>query len=656
MNYILYYAVNRPISLLVYMILFTCVTSKGQSTSIIEQDVQRADSLFKNKEYDLAYHAYMELSERFQDEQGCHLLLQAGRSAYLQDSLAESFEIFEKCQQIAYSNGYGDLLFLSVSSIGGTLSQVGERRKANRYYLEALQIGDSLGYHGGDAVLHYNLGLNFKEMGLFDESIGQLNIAIRLFEADSNQRYLARAYQTLANAFREVEKDSLSLFNHKKALEMFRENGEVREMSSSLQDIGNTYKQLKDYPKALAYYEQSLATGDSAYKATTIGNMAEVYHALGDNEKARFYYQESIRLKRKKKDKTGVAHTLTQFGDLYLALGEYENAKEVLNEGAALAEEEDYLIILLQNYEIQQRLYAKVGDFKSAFAALTKYKEVNELLNDENKREITERMTAMFELKELEQQNRLLHEESKLNRLQAEKERAEKRWLLTGFISSAILLVLFGRLYNQSKKHARWQEVKRRELQHRTKNSLQTLINLFRFQERFAKAPGEQDLLKQGLSRVDAIMMINQKLSNTKEELNFTEYVQELVELNYQNYKVEIPNLKVEWDVEEIEVNPSQATLTGLIVNELINNAFKYAFKGNSAPLLKVSLKEESGTLYLTIHDNGAGWNVNITEKKGSEGLELVEIFAKQLKAEFKLEFQEGTRASLVIKKEPATS
>ncbi|MDP2362392.1 MAG: sensor histidine kinase, partial [Ignavibacteria bacterium] len=120
--------------------------------------------------------------------------------------------------------------------------------------------------------------------------------------------------------------------------------------------------------------------------------------------------------------------------------------------------------------------------------------------------------------------------------------------------------------------------------------------------------------------------------------IDFSDYLKNLSNFIFTTYKTNVPNLHIDYDLDEVFLSVEVSVPLGLIVNELLSNALKYAFSGNqidnsSAYKIRLKLKKLAGTDYiLSISDNGAGLpdNFNIEESE-SLGLKLVTSLIQQI-------------------------
>ncbi|MGK7872653.1 MAG: CHAT domain-containing protein [Xenococcaceae cyanobacterium] len=113
-------------------------------------------------------------------------------------------------------------------------------------------------------------------------------------------------------------------------------NGEA----SSLNNLGNTYVSLGEYPKAIEFYQQSLAItrdiGDHNGEAKSLGNLGVAYFSLGEYPKAIEFYQQSLAITRDMGDRNGEANSLGNLGNAYSSLGEYPKAIEFYQQSLAI--------------------------------------------------------------------------------------------------------------------------------------------------------------------------------------------------------------------------------------------------------------------------------------------------------------------------------
>jgi two-component sensor histidine kinase len=168
---------------------------------------------------------------------------------------------------------------------------------------------------------------------------------------------------------------------------------------------------------------------------------------------------------------------------------------------------------------------------------------------------------------------------------------------------------------------------------------ISSLLNL---QSHQLKGHPAAESLKAGKYRVEALSLVHQKLYqedyNTKIALN--EYIEELA-LNLVHCFDK--KVKLNLELENIEVDIDTAIPLGLIVNELVTNSLKHAFNKEINPVLDISIKQINNQLIISIKDNGEGIaDINSNGKTDSFGLKLVNSLLKQLNGQLEYKNNNG--------------
>ena len=103
-------------------------------------------------------------------------------------------------------------------------------------------------------------------------------------------------------------------------------------------------------------------------------------------------------------------------------------------------------------------------------------------------------------------------------------------------------------------------------------------------------------------------------------------------------------------EVEDVNLDVDSVIPIGLIVNELVSNALKYAFPEKRSGQITVRLEEIGETLLLTVHDDGIGISTDQQKSLGdSFGYRLIHVFSEQLQAKMNISNSHGTTVKLQI-------
>lgn len=190
-------------------------------------------------------------------------------------------------------------------------------------------------------------------------------------------------------------------------------------------------------------------------------------------------------------------------------------------------------------------------------------------------------------------------------------------------------------------------EVLLQEIHHRVKNNLQIIDSLLQMQYRRTQEPNAAAILLESQHRIKSIALVHEKLyrSDDLAHIDFSDYVRSLVANLIDSYQTSSSRVTVLTQISNIVLNIDQAIPCGLIINELVSNAFKYAFPENQTGQIQISLEVSApGWLTLTVADNGTGIPADIDlQKTKSLGLKMVRGLATQLAGTAEIHRQPGT-------------
>jgi two-component sensor histidine kinase len=189
-----------------------------------------------------------------------------------------------------------------------------------------------------------------------------------------------------------------------------------------------------------------------------------------------------------------------------------------------------------------------------------------------------------------------------------------------------------------------------KEIHHRVKNNLQMIISLLNAQSEFLDHPSALNAIKESRERMQAIALIHQKLYQPQQGtfINMACYIPELV--NYlSSCFIDAGLISFNLDIEDINLDVSQAVPLGLILNEAITNAVKYAFPLHTLGKINILFRHsDDENLTLKISDSGQGFPDSFDfANNNSLGLQLIQLFAEQLEA--KLEFKNAAGVEIVL-------
>jgi two-component system, sensor histidine kinase PdtaS len=189
------------------------------------------------------------------------------------------------------------------------------------------------------------------------------------------------------------------------------------------------------------------------------------------------------------------------------------------------------------------------------------------------------------------------------------------------------------------------------EIHHRVKNNLQIVYSLLDLQSSHISDQAALDMLRDSRSRIQSMALIHQTLhgSNDFSKVDFARFVETLLPSLIVSYGVDVNRIAIGVDVEPVRLRIDSAVPCGLVVNELITNALKHAFRDCDRGEIRIALTRQAvDEIVLSVSDNGIGLPDNFDpERTETLGLRLVRLLAGQLDGTVSIHRSSPTRFSM---------
>ena len=187
------------------------------------------------------------------------------------------------------------------------------------------------------------------------------------------------------------------------------------------------------------------------------------------------------------------------------------------------------------------------------------------------------------------------------------------------------------------------------EIHHRVKNNLAVVSGLMQIQAFEEENKEVEAKLLDSVSRIRTMASIHELLyeSNSFSHINFSSMVKKLTKDISTAMRGE---KKIELEIfdDPIKLNINQAIPCAIMVNEVLTNAFKHAFKGENEGKIVVSMKTDGEKVSVAVRDNGVGFEEDKVKDGGSLGLHLIQILTQQIEGEYQYENADpGTRFTI---------
>ena len=191
-------------------------------------------------------------------------------------------------------------------------------------------------------------------------------------------------------------------------------------------------------------------------------------------------------------------------------------------------------------------------------------------------------------------------------------------------------------------------EVLLKEVHHRVKNNLQVISSILNLQSTYVEDEKTLSILRESQNRVKSMSFIHESLYRTKDfnSIDFSEYIERLANNMVYSYQYSQNRIGLKLDIEEVFLSLDISIPCGLIINELLSNALKYAFPENQKGEIYISVKElNDSKIQIKVEDNGVGFPEDLDiNKVESLGMLLVNTLVEQIDGDIEIISKEGTK------------
>jgi PAS domain S-box-containing protein len=205
----------------------------------------------------------------------------------------------------------------------------------------------------------------------------------------------------------------------------------------------------------------------------------------------------------------------------------------------------------------------------------------------------------------------------------------------------------------------REKEVLLAEIHHRVKNNLAVISGLLQMQMWESENENAKSALQQSHLRVQSIALVHEKLyqSETLSYIQFDRYLQDLLHTIADIYIGGESDINIQSNLNALILNVNQAIPCALLINELVINAFKYAFENIDEGTINVEVQKDEQQVFIRVSDNGCGFDeAEDLDNSSSLRLELVDTLVEQLNGELKFYNRDGAHIEFRFTPEGASN
>ena len=508
------------------------------------------------------------------------------------------------------------------------------------------------------AFINTQLGYVFERRGKLDYAADYALESLRLGVKLNDKRAMAVAYSDLSGLFWKQSKFDKGLEYGLKSISLFEERGiNDLDYDFTLFVVGNNYLELKMFDEALNYYKHSIAIGE---RYGFYNNLSDVYISLVDLNAYLSQYEEAekagenaVKYAELLENNFMIMRSWLSIGKMQNLEGKFATAIESLQKCITVATADfGDKYYLSQAYEALGRAQVGNHEYKLAYEAFEQYDSLKkEIFTVEADQRISQIQT---EFDVAQKESTIQVQEDKILKQQS----SQTLIIIIASLLFLLLLVLYV-TYQKDKnknklleKQNNEKEFLLKEIHHRVKNNLEIVSSILALQSAQIQSQKAIDALQESENRVHSMSMIHQKLYQGENlgTIEMKDYFINLGSHILDSFGAE-KRITLNYVMEALELDVDTAVPLGLIVNELLTNALKYAFPDNRKGEIIIDLKKkDKKTLQLEISDNGIGKSEESILKGTGFGTQLITLLTQQLSGKMAEQSKDGTTISFEFK------
>ncbi|MCX2720286.1 histidine kinase dimerization/phosphoacceptor domain -containing protein [Lentiprolixibacter aurantiacus] len=496
------------------------------------------------------------------------------------------------------------------------------------------------------------MGYVYERQGALDDAADYAMEALKIAESNQDSYGIAVAYSDLSNLFWKQEKYEKGLDYGLRAIDLFEKSGlNNLDYDFTLYVVGNQYLALNQYQEARKNFDHAIAIGERYGFYNNLSDayisMVELLALQNQYEEASMAAENAIKYAELLDNNFMLMRSWLSLGKLQYLQGKFLSAIESLENSIRIATPEfGDAFFLSQAYENLGKAYAGSHNYKEAYLAFEKYDALkNTVFNAQSDQRISQ---LEYQFDSAEKDSTILEQESKIQR-----QRATQTFII---VITAMLVVVLVLLYTTLQSNSRKKELLEqqnrekeyllKEIHHRVKNNLEIVSSLLALQSAQLQDSKIADAMQKSEQRIHSMSMIHQKLYQGKSlsKIEMRDYFENLGNYIIHTFGKE-GEVVLQCNMPALELDVDYAVPIGLIVNELLTNALKYAYPAGQKGLVQVALTQQGKQLFLKVSDDGIG--KDITNMRGTGfGTQLIALLTDQLDGKMELSVERGTSVS----------
>ncbi|GLU55224.1 hypothetical protein Dfri01_46850 [Dyadobacter frigoris] len=556
-------------------------------------------------------------------------------------------------------------------------------KEAEQQYLKAIAIYKKIG-HQSLANASTSLAESYQFEGNVEKALIYALQGLYLYkQVKGSSSLISYSYMILGDIYRELGEPEKSVIYYRKTLDITINSAftdyfgyiPIKRLSEGLIQQDRA-KEALDFIRNFSLRRPAINAIDRQILANSI---ADCYNALKNYKTAEKYYLQMIRLDEPaelskgkqiifKRSITGseAYYVVSKF---YVEQKQYEKAAPYLSKALTMSRlspvlEKDIKLI-------ESQIDSAAGNYLHAMMSYKRHTQLKDSIANVSKTKQLSTLKIQFETSQKENDIKLLRKEALLQKRQLELSTQTRNFTLGGILMLFLLLgVSYNRFRLKQRKNLLLEEQQKiiniknvsllnlidekewllKEVHHRVKNNLQIIVSLLNTQSVYLKDETAVNAILESRHRVQAMSMLHQRIyqSDNMSGISMSPYIHELVGYLVDSFNTGL-SVIFNISIDDIDLDLNKAVPIGLILNEAVTNALKYAFPNKMEGIVHVILaRQPDNYLLLQIQDNGIGLpeEFNFEEIK-SFGIKLIKGLSEDLGGEMVIANDKGIRIEI---------
>ncbi len=543
--------------------------------------------------------------------------------------------------------------------LAGVLEKnLGNTDEAYLYYRSSDSLFAAIDNLTGMASVQNNLARLYQQSGKLDMALQALLRSVYLFETDKDTLNMAESYTNLADLYIELEDYQKAKKYLNKAQFIYHQtnnkvgeafiltnNGIICEAQEKLDSAFTFYiearRLLNRTERPKLYADACIKIGNTALKQSQV-KLAENYF-----KEAEIIYKSIDYPLGVAKCEYGIGNYNFQINRFKTAISYYKNALKIAKRIEASALIRDILYQLYLSYKNQKNANNALQFYEQHIAvrdSLFGIETGNNIAVIQAKNDLLIRQNQIDKLRDSSRIQKLQNEKVIL---QSKKRKISIIALLVSIIVIIFVLILIfnryrekNRLNSELSQALSEREVLLKELHHRVKNNLQIISSLLNLQKKYKGNKSIDEVLELSRNRIATMVSVHEKLYQSKnfKNIDIGIYSNELVQNISNSFNSAHKNISINVKADSIKLSVNKLISFGLILNELLTNAYKHAFIDKKNGIIDINITCRDKQIIMDFKDDGVGFQTDSDPlKSDSLGIKLINGLTEQIGGIFKI-------------------